>query len=153
MIDPVFKKLNFKEQKVISILNAPEEFRYRIEAMQHLAELKTDISNESVEFLLIFVISKDEIREAARQIAQIPEGDFLLWFAYPKKSSKKYKSDISRDDGWQVLGDLGYEGVRMVAIDEDWSALRLRKAEYIKTMKRDPRMAMSKSGLKKTRKQ
>jgi hypothetical protein len=27
--------------------------------------------------------------------------------------------------------DLGYASVRMVAVDEDWSALRFRKTEYI----------------------
>jgi len=46
---------------------------------------------------------------------------------------KKYTCDISRDNGWQALGELGFEGVRMVAIDEDWSAVRFRRAEYIKT--------------------
>ena len=74
----------------------------------------------------------------------------ILWVAYPKRSSKKYRSDIGRDEGWQPLGDLGYEGVRMVAIDADWSALRLRDARYIKTMKRDPKRSMSKEGRKRT---
>jgi len=68
----------------------------------------------------------------------------LNWWAYPKKSSRKYKVDIDRDNGWQVLGDLGYEPVRMVAIDEDWSAVRFRKASLIKNMKRDESWRMSK---------
>jgi hypothetical protein len=34
----------------------------------------------------------------------------------------------------------------MVAIDEDWSALRFRRAEYIKTMTRDEKRAMSTPG-------
>lgn len=150
MIDPVFKKLNFTNQKVVTIINAPEEFNHRMGAINHLAEVRTELSNDSVEFLLIFVCTKDQIKSGAKQVAQIPEGDFILWFAYPKKSSKKYKLDISRDDGWQALGDLGYEGVRMVAIDEDWSALRLRKAVYIKTMRRDQKRAMSNGGKKKS---
>lgn len=40
----------------------------------------------------------------------------------------------------------------MVAIDEDWSALRFRKAEFIKTMKRDAKWAMSKVGKAKAKK-
>jgi len=62
--------------------------------------------------------------------------DALLWFCYPKGSSKKYKCDFNRDNGWQALGELGFEPVRMVAIDEDWSALRFKPAEAIKTMTR-----------------
>ncbi|MBP1154450.1 MULTISPECIES: hypothetical protein [unclassified Paenibacillus] len=52
----------------------------------------------------------------------------MLWFAYPKKTSKKYKADISRDEGWQPLIDLGFEGVRLAAIDDDWSDIRFRNA-------------------------
>ncbi|MDI5787736.1 hypothetical protein PO124_02480 [Bacillus licheniformis] len=48
----------------------------------------------------------------------------------PEKSSKVYKgSDCSRDTVAGLLADQGYEPVRQIAIDEDWSALRFRKAE------------------------
>jgi hypothetical protein len=46
----------------------------------------------------------------------------VVWFAYPKETSKRYKRELSRDTGWEVLGKLGFAGVRSVAIDEDWSA-------------------------------
>ena len=75
-----------------------------------------------------------------------------MWFAYPKGSSKRYRCGINRDTGWAALGKAGFEGVRMVAIDEDWSAVRFRRAEFIKTMTRDKRWAMSKAGRKKASK-
>lgn len=59
----------------------------------------------------------------------------LLWFAYPKGTSKKYKCDFNRDDGWEPLRKLGFDTVRQVAIDEDWSALRFRRVEFIKRPK------------------
>jgi len=65
------------------------------------------------------------------------KGDGIVWFAYPKKTSKKYKVEIHRDYGWELVRKLGFESVRAVAIDEDWSALRFRKVEYIKTMSRN----------------
>jgi hypothetical protein len=34
----------------------------------------------------------------------------------------------------------------MIAIDEDWSAVRFRRAQFIKTMKRDKEWAMSAAG-------
>ena len=40
----------------------------------------------------------------------------------------------------------GFEPVRMVAIDEDWSAVRFRRAEFIKTMKRGAEHAISAAG-------
>ena len=34
----------------------------------------------------------------------------------------------------------------MVAIDEDWSALRFRRVEFIKTMTREKKRTMTKEG-------
>jgi hypothetical protein len=77
------------------------------------------------------------------------EGDALLWFAYPKGTSKKYTCDFNRDTGWQIVGDHGFEGVRQVAIDEDWSALRFRRTKFIKTMTRNSKIAISSEGKKR----
>jgi hypothetical protein len=82
----------------------------------------------------------------AKAIAKKASGDAVVWFAYPKGSSKKYKSEITRDHGWQILGELGFEGVRAIAIDEDWSAIRFRRVEFIKVMKRGHKGMMSAPG-------
>jgi hypothetical protein len=76
----------------------------------------------------------------------------VVWFAYPKGTSKRYACEINRDTGWAALGQAGFEPVRMVAIDEDWSAVRFRRAEFIKTMTRDRKWAMSKEGKEKAAK-
>jgi hypothetical protein len=47
------------------------------------------------------------------------------------------------------MGEAGFEPVRMIAIDEDWSAKRYRRVGFIKTMTRDLRVAMTKEGKKK----
>ena len=70
----------------------------------------------------------------------------MVWFAYPKGTSKTHKSEINRDNGWQILGELGFEGVRGVAIDDDWSAIRFRRAEFIREMNRDRKHAMTARG-------
>jgi hypothetical protein len=35
--------------------------------------------------------------------------------------------------GWDVIRNAGFDSVRQIAIDEDWSALRFRHVEYIKS--------------------
>ena len=103
-----------------------------------------------VTFLLAFVTRTPQIEAVASKLTRIAPGDPVIWFAYPKLSSKRYKSEISRDTGWAALGAAGFEGVRMVAIDEDWSAARFRRAEFIKTLKRDSAHAMSRAGKART---
>jgi hypothetical protein len=105
---------------------------------------------KEIEFSLAFVTQQKEIDAIVKSIAQKAAGDAIVWFAYPKGSSKKYRCDFNRDSGWEPLGKAGFEPVRMVAIDEDWSALRFRRAEFIKTMTRPAEHRLSAQG--KTRK-
>jgi hypothetical protein len=95
------------------------------------------------------VTKQKEVDALAKTVARKATGDAIVWFAYPKGTSKKYKCDFNRDTGWASLGAAGFEGVRMVAIDEDWSALRFRRMEFIKTMTRDKKRDMTKQGKKK----
>ena len=75
--------------------------------------------------------------------------------AYPKGTSKRYTCEFHRDNGWAALEAAGFEGVRMVAIDEDWSALRFRRKEFVKSS--TPRVAaeppVGKKAVKSKRKQ
>ena len=80
--------------------------------------------------------TQEQVDALAPTVAGKAEGDAVVWFAYPKGSSKQYKSQINRDHGWDLLGQKGFEPVRMVAIDEDWSAIRFRRAAFIKNMTR-----------------
>jgi hypothetical protein len=145
---PIFKKLNYKNQKQICIINAPSSFKKEMDEMASLAIIKTSLAGiKRIEFILAFVTRQQEVDELTKKVVPLMEADGILWFAYPKSTSKKYKCEFNRDTGWSVLGKLGYEGVRAVAIDEDWSALRFRNAEYIKKMTRS--FAMSESGKNK----
>ncbi len=99
----------------------------------------------AITFLLAFVTKQEEITRLAKAIGKKSKGDAIIWLAYPKGSSKRFRCDFNRDSGWATLGTVGFEGVRQVAIDEDWSALRFRRVEFIKTMTRDPKRAMTKA--------
>jgi hypothetical protein len=145
-----FDKLNLKEQKQILVLNAPESFEAELKALRGggiSPDVQRDLKSvDRIEFSLAFVTKQKEVDTLGKAIAQKAQGDAVVWFAYPKGSSKKYKSEINRDNGWKVLGDAGFEPVRMVAIDEDFSAVRFRRAEFIKTLTRGKEHRMSAQG-------
>lgn len=150
---PLFKKLNYKEGQTIICLNAPESFQPELAEMQ---KGSTVVQNEkeltTVHFAMVFATQQAKVDHYAALLTPKTEGDAVLWFCYPKGSSKKYQCEFNRDTGWKVLGSLGWEPVRMVAIDEDWSALRFRKTAFIKTMTRREDYALSAEGKQKTRK-
>ncbi|MCF2445695.1 hypothetical protein L0657_17155 [Dyadobacter sp. CY345] len=150
-MDAVFKKLNLKNQKDVIVLNAPESFKINLESIRDEATVITSLKDLSViEFILIFVTKQSEIDAVIPLIAPLLKGDALLWMCYPKGTSKKYKCDFNRDTGWTIMGNYDLEPVRMVAIDEDWSALRFIKVDFIKTMTRSSVHALSEKGRMKT---
>jgi hypothetical protein len=151
-MSPIFNKLNLKSQTEILVLNAPESFEPELAALNNVTIRRNAADVKEIGFSLAFVTKQKEVDAIARTVARKATGDAIVWFAYPKGTSKKYKCDFNRDTGWAALGAAGFEGVRMVAIDEDWSALRFRRVEFIKTMARDKNRDMSKEGKKKVAK-
>jgi hypothetical protein len=128
--------------KSILVNNAPKSFDPVVNALKGLCEVKTSLKGgkdtTTVPFVLSFVQSKSEISQQAQVLNSWVGAakDCAVWFAYPKKSSKKYKSDVNRDDGFQPLGAAGFEPVSIISIDDDWSALRFRRVAFIETMTR-----------------
>jgi hypothetical protein len=132
----VFAKLNLKDQKEVLVLNAPENFEPELATLRNVAIVRDLKKTKTAPFSLSFVTTQQEVDTLVPAIARKAEGDAIVWFAYPKGTSKKFKSQINRDNGWRVFGALGFEPVRMVAIDEDWSAIRFRRVEFLKNMTR-----------------
>lgn len=142
----VFKKLNLKDQREVVVTNAPASFEAEIASLSGVSVRRSLAGGAQVAFSLAFVTKQPEVDAIAKQVAQRTAGDAVVWFAYPKQSSKRYKSEIDRDHGWASLGAAGFEPVRMVAIDEDWSALRFRRVGFIKTLSRPKDVALSAAG-------
>lgn len=130
-----FEKLNLKDQREITVLNAPESFVPELGSLHGITIHRTLRAADNIQFFLAFVTRKAEVDALSSQINKRAKGDAIVWFAYPKGTSKKYQCDFNRDNGWDVLNGLGWETVRAVAIDEDWSALRMRRKEFVKARK------------------
>ena len=132
-MESVFEKLNLGNRQEMVVLNAPESFqpelaRLPVITIHHHAE-----SVAEAEFWLAFVTRKSEVERLAPLIARRAKGDATVWFAYPKGTSKKYTCDFNRDTGWASLRKLGFDSVRAVSIDEDWTGIRFRRKEFIKS--------------------
>jgi hypothetical protein len=130
----LLERMNYKGQKRIAVINAEKNFK-----LAPLKELKDiQIDNEidqryPYDFEIIFVRKVSEVEEIVPVALHNLAVDGVLWFCYPKKSSKKYSSDIDRDHGWKALSNLEFFGIRLVTINDDWSAMRFRNIKYIKT--------------------
>lgn len=142
----VFDKLNLGGASEILVLNAPESFEPLLSGLGCVRIHRRAVRGFRMQFGIAFAMTQAQVDTAAKAMVSHSEGDVTLWMAYPKQSSKKFRCEFNRDNGWAALGALGFEPVRMVAIDEDWSALRFRRAECIKSLTRAPHSALSTAG-------
>jgi hypothetical protein len=129
----LFEKLNLKDHQEILVLWAPESFEPELARLPVMTIHRHLESVTEIRFSLAFVTRQSEVDALVPQIAARAKGDATLWFAYPKGTSKRYKCDFNRDTGWNALKATGFDTVRAIAIDEDWTALRFRRVEYIKS--------------------
>ena len=130
---PLLEKLNYKGQHRIVVINAEKNFK--LAPTDEIKDVQIDNKIDlryPYDFMIIFVKDLSEIEKFTPIALHNLITDGVLWFCYPKKTSKKYSSDIDRDHGWKALNDLDFFGIRMVAIDDDWSALRFRNKKFIK---------------------
>jgi hypothetical protein len=131
-ISPLFKKLNLGTHREIAVFNAPDSFESELKQLQGIKIARDPSKPKGMKFALAFAVTQAQLDRASKVLAAASVGDAVIWFAYPKGSSKRYACEFNRDSGWRVIRDAGFDSVRMVAIDEDWSALRFRRLEFVK---------------------
>jgi hypothetical protein len=133
-MDPLFSKLNYKDGQTLVVLHPPVVFEQHLETIppeyQVVNEFTTD---HPIEFIIVFSTKKDEVRELLKSIVPCLIGDAVFWLAYPKGTSKKFSCDFNRDTSWEICKPYQLLPVRQIAVDDDWSALRFRKKEYVKS--------------------
>ncbi|WP_339759001.1 hypothetical protein [Algoriphagus aquimarinus] len=132
-MDPILKKMTWKEGMNIQLWNIPSELKELISTWEKDGLINPEAKPD---FMVAFVQTEEEVMQYFFEMQAKAPDDQQLWMAYPKGTSKRYKAKINRDFGWKYLGEFDYEGVRQIAINEDWSALRFRNKKHIKTLTR-----------------
>jgi hypothetical protein len=126
LVNPILQKLRFNGQDPVLLLNAPPEFEPVADDFG--VSVHREIRGR-YKLAIAFVKSRAEAMAAATATRNALVSDGIFWLVYPKGTSKKYpKVDVNRDTGTVAVEGLGFKGVTMVAIDEDWSAMRYKPA-------------------------
>ena len=118
MDNTIFNKLKAKQGMTATLLYAPPEYP-GYEGFSGVKDGKSD-------FVHLFVTSKAELSERIIEAAEAVTDGGLLWLSYPK-SAKAQKYDINRDSLWDLVIQYGWHPVAQVSLDDNWSAMRLKK--------------------------
>lgn len=124
--EALLRKLQIKPGARVRVIGAPPA----IEAALGQAATLTP-PDQPCDAALAFCRGPDEVAGLAALAMQGLAEDGPLWFAYRKGAAAK-QSGLSRDLGWAPLRELGYDTVRSIAFDDEWTGLRFREAWRVK---------------------
>jgi len=121
----VIKKFKFRDNGVV--LNAPAaiENEFKKIGFKTNFDKKTNSTNT-----LVFINNNKEYLNFLKSNLKNIEPDGVLWFAYPKGTSK-IKTDINRDTIRITGEEFGITTVTAISIDETWSALSFRPIDKV----------------------
>lgn len=121
------KKLQYKDQAPVLVLYPPPEASGLVEVLHGLEALEGD---EPAQFMLAFAKDMDDAEDAVDVADEDLADGAIFWLAFPKQTSKLYPgTEIDRDSLHARLADLAWEGVSLVALDDDWSAMRFKRKD------------------------
>jgi hypothetical protein len=118
---PLVKKLGMKAGQRVIFVNEPPHFQSLLIETPVLG--KSD-GKSPTDYVHLFVKTKSELKALLRNAKKGLAQDGMIWVSWPKK-----RSGISSDISENVIRDfalsLGLVDVKVCAIDETWSGLKL----------------------------
>src|SRR4051812_44012391 len=93
---PLPRKLGMKPGQRALVVNAPEGYRDILGEVPEGVEIETTAGEGEYDFVQVFALDKAELDGLTDRAFNAVKRGGLLWFCYPKKSSK-IQSDLTRD--------------------------------------------------------
>jgi hypothetical protein len=117
------KKLGIKVGSKIFLLNAPDNYLQLVAPLPAEAEVVSQLTNDT-DMVHIFSDRRAELSKLLRTLRTKLKQDGMIWVSWPKKSSK-VSTDITEDTVREIALSLGLVDIKVCAVDEVWSGLKL----------------------------
>ena len=120
---PLAKKLGIKASSHIFLAGAPENFLSLLEPLPEGVVFERT-AGPSTDMAQVFVTRREELAEHLRDLRENLRPDAALWVSWPKKASK-VPTTITEDVVREIALPLGFVDVKVCAVSEVWSGLKL----------------------------
>lgn len=120
---PLAKKLGIKEGFTIYTVNAPENFALLLDPMPPNVSLTEEPANET-DLVHLFTNSLTELQQQLSRSRHLLKQNGSIWVSWYKKASK-LPTEITEDAIREACFPLGLVDIKVCAVDERWSALKL----------------------------
>jgi hypothetical protein len=121
---PLARKLLVKAGDRLAPINAPRDYKAMLGPLPEGAEVVFRAPNDGAALVHLFVGTRAELETQLPRARQAMAKTGSVWVSWRKKSSG-HAGDVSRDVIRVLAEENGLRTVRAIAIDDDWSALKL----------------------------
>jgi hypothetical protein len=119
---PLERKLGFKPGMTAAFLDAPEQLDGLLGELDGVS-VKRSLRGRA-DLVLCFVTARKELARRAARLREAIAPDGMVWVCWPKRASK-VPTDVTEDVVREVLLPTGLVDIKVAAVDETWSGLKL----------------------------
>jgi hypothetical protein len=120
---PLVQKLGIKPEHKVVTIGAPAGYRKLLAPLPKGISFTTEVTAAAA-FIHLFVTKRQTLNKEMKRLRRLIADTGVLWVSWPKKSSG-VTTDITEDVIREVALPLGFVDVKVCAIDETWSGLKL----------------------------
>ncbi len=120
---PLALKLGLRPNERLIALNAPENYASLLEGLPDGVTITNRVSAKA-SFVHLFVRQRSDLEKRLRELRRKLDDAGILWISWPKKAAK-VATDITEDTIRALALPLGFVDVKVCAVDETWSGLKL----------------------------
>lgn len=120
---PLAKKLGIKEGFTVLVVNAPENFPELLHPLPENVSIVT-VPHSDLDIVHLFTNSRDELFSALAKYKHLVKQNGTIWVSWYKKAAR-LPTEITEDTVREAAFPLGLVDVKVCAVDEKWSALKL----------------------------
>jgi hypothetical protein len=120
---PLATKLGIKKGMLAAAVNAPDNYRDLLEPLP-AGVIMIDMPDKGIDLIHFFTNSRDELAKGLAKYKNLIKQDGTIWVSWYKKAAK-LPTEITEDTVRDVALPLGLVDIKVCAVDEKWSGLKL----------------------------
>jgi hypothetical protein len=120
---PLARKLGIKPGTRVAVMNAPADYQSLLAPLPADVTFSASVSQQADPAHLFVTSRAALVEQLERSMAKI-KPDAAIWVSWPKKSAK-VPTDVTDDVIRAVALPLGLVDIKVCAVDETWSGLKL----------------------------
>lgn len=120
---PLAKKLGYREGMRVRLVNAPDDYDRLISPLPDNIRFETRMG-PGTDLVHLFATRAAELGRRLADCRRVLRPDAVVWASWPKQASG-VDTDITEGTVREHALPLGYVDVKVCAVDDTWSGLKL----------------------------